>query len=156
MIIRHCSGSAFLKRLGAERHHLGRTGGKRYRRIYHLVFTFYQGGKEEEIAAFIVSAPGNRQKIIDCQVYKIEVGQTSLDPLPYSFALSNGIKLGDNLDSVRQLMGEPSHVFDYDQYSEAVYDIDSRNLNIGFFQSKEHAFIYQIDIEVDNLSDMFF
>lgn len=117
---------------------------------------FTRGGKEEVITAFIVSAPGNRQKIIDCQVYKIEVGQTSLDPLPYSFALSNGIKLGDNLDSVRQLMGEPSHVFDYDQYSEAVYDIDSRNLNIGFFQSKEHAFIYQIDIEVDSLSDMFF
>ena len=62
---------------------------------------FTRGGKEEEITAFIVSAPGNRQKIIDCQVYKIEVGQTSLDPLPYSFALSNGIKLGDNLDSVR-------------------------------------------------------
>ena len=82
--------------------------------------------------------------------------QTSLDPLPYSFALSNGIKLGDNLDSVRQLMGEPSHVFDYDQYSEAVYDIDSRNLNICFFQSKEHAFIYQINVEVDNISDMFY
>ena len=84
------------------------------------------------------------------------MGQTSLDPLPYSFALSNGIKLGDNLDSVRQLMGEPTHVFDYDQYSEAIYDFDPRNLNICFFQSKEHAFIYQIDIEVDNLSDMFF
>ena len=53
-------------------------------------------------------------------------------------------------------MGEPTHVFDYDQYSEAIYDFDPRNLNICFFQSKEHAFIYQIDIEVDNLSDMFF
>ena len=111
-----------LKRVGAEEASPGKNWREKDIGGYTIsFFTFCQGAGRKKRSQLLSSVPGNRQKIIDCQVYKIEVGQTSLDPLPYSFALSNGIELGDNLDSVRQLMGEPSHVFDYDQYSEAVY-----------------------------------
>ena len=113
-------------------------------------------GKEEELTVHIVSAPKEGQKITDCQVYSIRVEETSYDDqFPYSFSLKNGIKLRDTLDSVKELMGDPTYEEDYDNYISADYIFDSENVHITFFQDKKASYIDDIAVGVDNLNAIF-
>ena len=113
-------------------------------------------GKEEELTVHIVSAPKEGQKITDCQVYNIKAEETSYDDqFPYSFSLKNGIKLRDTLDSVKELMGDPTYEEDYDNYISADYIFDSENVHITFFQDKKASYIDDIAVGVDNLNAIF-
>lgn len=105
-------------------------------------------GKDVELTAYILSAPEEGQKITDCQVYRIEAIETSDDPYPYSFSLSNGIKLRDTLDSVKEQMGEPTIEDETDTSISAGYHFDSENVSIYFIQSKDTSYIYAIDVDV--------
>ena len=109
-------------------------------------------GKAEELPVAIVSAPKEGQKITDCQVYRIEAYD---DQFPYSFSLKNGIKLRDTLDSVKELMGDPTKENDFDTEISAEYIFDSENVHIAFFQDKKASYIYGISIGVDNLNAIF-
>ena len=109
-------------------------------------------GKEEELTVFIVSAPKEGQKITDCQVYCIDAYD---DQFPYSFSLKNGIKLRDTLDSVKELMGDPTYEDDSDNYISATYIFDSENVSITFYQDKKASYIYSIYVDVDNLNAIF-
>ena len=113
-------------------------------------------GKEEELTVDIVSAPKEGQKITDCQVYSIRVEETSYDDqFPYSFSLKNGIKLRDTLDSVKELMGDPTYEEDYDNYISADYIFDSENVRITFHQDKKASYIYGIYVDVEHLNAIF-
>ena len=105
-------------------------------------------GKEAELTAYTISGPGEGQKITDCQGYRISVSETSDDPFPYSFSLSNGIKLRDTMDSVKEQMGEPTNEDETDTTISAGYHFDSENVSIYFYQSKETSYIYEIDVDV--------
>ena len=113
-------------------------------------------GKEEKLEVSIVSAPKEGQKITDCQVYSIKAEETSYDDqFPYSFSLKNGIKLRDTLDSVKELMGDPTNEYDRENYISAEYIFDSENVSIAFGQDKKAPYIYVIVVRVNNLNDMF-
>ena len=116
-------------------------------------------GKEEELTVDIVSAPKEGQKITDCQVYGISVEETYYDDqfhqFPYSFSLKNGIKLRDTLDSVKELMGDPTYEDDSDNYISADYIFDSENVRITFHQDKKASYIDRICVEVENLNAIF-
>lgn len=113
-------------------------------------------GKAKQLTVHIVSAPKEGQKITDCQVYSIRAEETSYDDqFPYSFSLKNGIKLRDTLDSVKELMGDPTYEDDSDNYISAEYIFDSENVNVIFCQDKKASYIYSIYVDVDNLNAIF-
>ena len=116
-------------------------------------------GKAEVLKVYIVSAPKEGQKITDCQVYQINAEETFYDDqfhqFPYSFSLKNGIKLRDTLDSVKELMGDPTLEDDSDIDISVDYIFDSENVRITFFQDKKASYIYSIYVGVDNLNAIF-
>ena len=116
-------------------------------------------GKAEVLMVNIVSAPKEGQKITDCQVYQINAEETFYDDqfhqFPYSFSLKNGIKLRDTLDSVKELMGDPTLEDDSDIDISVDYIFDSENVRITFFQDKKASYIYSIYVGVDNLNAIF-
>ena len=117
----------------------------------------WEGG--EELTVYILSAPKEGQKITDCQVYQINAKETFYDDqfhqFPYSFSLKNGIKLRDTLDSVKELMGDPTLEDDSDNDISVDYIFDSENAHIAFFQDKKASYIYGIAVGVDNLNAIF-
>lgn len=114
---------------------------------------------KEDLHADIISAPGEGQKITDCQVYCISAEETIDAPFPYSFSLSNGIKLRDTLDSIKEKMGEPTEEHEDANENDttiiAIYDIDAENVSIEFYQSQKASYVYNIKISVDDLNAIF-
>ena len=93
----------------------------------------------------ILNGTGNAKKAKDCQICSLLVTRQDLDS--FSFALSNGIKPGDDLETVKDIMGAPDSVDEYSDYTIASYGDKGKDGAITFLwhtdeKEKEKDYIH--------------
>jgi hypothetical protein len=64
---------------------------------------------------------GDNKKIKDCQVCSVTVSKKNTNDYNYSFSLLNGIKPGDDIETVMAAMGEPDNISEMDDLVIATY-----------------------------------
>ena len=100
------------------------------------------------ISLSIYNGSGNSEKVRDCKVSGIRISKANLDN--YAFALSNGLKPGDDMTAVTDAMGAPDESTEYDDYTVVHYGDKDQGGEITFtlYNSEEDA--ENNDIEIEN------
>ena len=87
------------------------------------LFSMKKVGKErkngEMLTVWVFNGSGNKRKIKDCKIGGIVVAEKDLGY--FSFELSNGLKPGDEQETVRGIMGEPDEFGDWDSFYKDEY-----------------------------------
>ena len=87
----------------------------------------------------VFNGTGNAKKIRDCQVCSVMVTKRNLDMYKYSFALSNGIKPGDDIATVLSIMGNPDRSTEFDYCTIGVYGDRNNGGSIQFDWYKDEG-----------------
>ena len=103
-------------------------------RTYTIIY-MKKPDKEKDILFLLLNDSGNKAKVKDCKLVSIDIYKSTLDE--YSFALSNGLKPGDDKETVESLMGTPTHTSETDKYVSFVYGAGRETGKIKFVWWKE-------------------
>lgn len=102
---------------------------------------------EEDLTIFIYNGTEETKKVIDCQVSGISVSVADLEH--HSFALSNGLKPGDDFATVCQVMGEPDFYSEEDNYDCAFYNYYDGDGEVRFYFHKDDPSWSSIDMTLN-------
>ena len=96
-----------------------------------LVYMRREGTEDDtEICFSVYNGSGSTKKIRDCQVSKVSLSEQYLEW--YSFEFSNGIKPGDDMETVKRVMGDPDKIDVNDSSTIYYYGDENRGGEITF------------------------
>ncbi len=112
-----------------------------------MTYTFIYMKKDNKgsMTFYVYNGSGNNKAVKNCQVAGIKCSKDTLDD--YSFALSKGIKPGDDQETVEAAMGTPTNSNDYDSSVQIDYGESSNTGQISFVWFTESG---NAEIEVSN------
>ena len=84
----------------------------------------------------VLNGSGNAKPIKDCQISEITVGKQNLES--FSYELTNGLKPGDDLETIIDVMGEPDNRTDYDDITILSYgdEYDGGEVRFGIYNDE--------------------
>ena len=108
-------------------------------------FIFMNKDNKGSMTFYIYNGSGNNKAVKDCQVAGVKCSKDNLDD--YSFALSNGLKPGDDRETVEAAMGTPTNSNDYDSSVQIDYgeNRDTGQISFVWFTESGNA-----EIEISN------
>ena len=100
---------------------------------------------DTDVSFYIFNNTGNTKKIRECQVAGLEVDENNAGKA--AFSLSNGLTVGDDMDTVKERMGLPTDTYDGDHYIELAYGENQEKGMITFLWPKDESYIASIEVE---------
>lgn len=113
-------------------------------RTQTFLYLTKDGLGDQTVDFTIFNGTGNAQKLRDCKVAGIQVTQDEAGKA--AFSLSNGLTVGDSIDTVKEKMGLPTSVDDNENYTELEYGSDVEKGKISFYWDKRETYNY-IEVE---------
>ena len=98
----------------------------------------------DNLTIYIYNGTEETKKVIDCQVAGISVSVADLEY--HSFSLGNGLKPGDDYETVRKVMGEPDFHDEGEKYDCAFYDYHDGRGEVRFYFHKDDPSSSKIDL----------